>query len=158
VHNDDRTHDASASGGHVLELVDAHHHLINLGTADYPWIQRRNPVVEALLENYYEIAHDYGIDDYRADARDRRLVRSVACEFGAADPVAEARWVQRAADARGFPHAFIAGVDLTSRSLGEVLARHRELPIVRAVRQPLYWAENPLRRLGARRDFLTDPA
>src|SRR5205823_6458956 len=27
----------------------------------------------------------------------------------------------------------------------------------RAVRQPLYWAEGPLRRLGARPDYLTDP-
>jgi predicted TIM-barrel fold metal-dependent hydrolase len=30
--------------------------------------------------------------------------------------------------------------------------------VVHAVRQPLYWAEDPLRRLGARPDYLTDPA
>jgi predicted TIM-barrel fold metal-dependent hydrolase len=28
--------------------------------------------------------------------------------------------------------------------------------VVRAVRQPLYWARDPLRRLGARPDYLTD--
>jgi predicted TIM-barrel fold metal-dependent hydrolase len=104
--------------------------------SDYPWIQQRNRVLEALLDNYYEIAHDYDIDDYRSDACDRRLVGSVACEFGADDRVAEAQWVQREADGRGFPHAFIAGVDLMSSSLGAVLVAYRELPIVRAVSQP----------------------
>jgi predicted TIM-barrel fold metal-dependent hydrolase len=150
--------DAVGSGMTAPDVVDAHRHLINLVAVDYPWIRRRNPVLEALLDNYYDIARDYNVDDYLADVSDQRLVKSVACEFGAADPVAEAEWVQRRANDCGFPHAFIAGVDLTSRPLGDVLARYRELPIVTAVRQPLYWAEDPLRRLGARPDFLTDAA
>ena len=36
------------------------------------------------------------------------------------------------------------------------MAGYRELSVVRAVRQPLYWAREPLRRLGARPDYLTD--
>ena len=154
----DHTLGSTVSAAERFELVDAHHHLINLEVVDCPWIQRRSPVLEALLDNYYEIAHNYDIDHYRADVANPQLVKSVACEFGAADPVAEAQWVQRQADRRGFPHAFIAAVDLASPSLGEVLARYRELPIVRAVRQPLHWAEDPVRRLGARPDFLADPA
>jgi hypothetical protein len=45
-----------------------------------------------------------------------------------------------------FRHA--AGQDVrigTSPSLGEVLAHYRDLPVVHAVRQPLYWAEDRLR-------------
>jgi predicted TIM-barrel fold metal-dependent hydrolase len=140
-----------------LELVDAHHHLINLQAVEYPWIQRRDPVLEALLANYYDIAHDYGVRDYRSDVASGLLVKSVASEFGATDPVAEATWIQHCSQSCGFPHAFIAGVDLTSSSLGDVLARYRELPVIRAVRQALYWAEDLLRRLGARPDYLTDP-
>ena len=140
-----------------LDLVDAHHHLLNLEAVDYPWIRRRSPPLEALLDNYYDIAHDYDVDDYLTEVGDERLVKSVACEFGSADPVEEAAWVQRQADAHGFPHAFIAGIDLASPAVGEVLERYRELPVVRAVRQPMYWAEDPLRRLGARSDFLSDP-
>lgn len=140
-----------------LDLVDAHHHLLNLEAVDYPWIRRQSPPLEALLDNYYEIAHDYDVDDYLTEVGDERLVKSVACEFGSADPVEEAAWVQRQADAHGFPHAFIAGIDLASPAVGEVLERYRELPVVRAVRQPMYWAEDPLRRLGARSDFLSDP-
>ncbi|MGZ4665721.1 MAG: amidohydrolase family protein [Frankiaceae bacterium] len=142
----------------LVEVVDAHYHLINLKELEYPWIQRRSPVLEALLDNYYEIAHHYDVDRYRSDVGDGRLVKAVASEFGAADAAAEATWIQHCSEIHGFPHGFIASVDLTSPSLGDVLTRYRELPVVRAVRQPLYWAEDPLRRLGARPDYLTDLA
>lgn len=52
----------------------------------------------------------------------------------------------------------LEAVDLTSPALGDVLPRYRELPIVRAVRQPLSWGKDPLQRLGARPDFLADSA
>jgi predicted TIM-barrel fold metal-dependent hydrolase len=140
-----------------LDVVDAHVQLINLEALAYPWIRHRSPVLEALLDNYYDAAHDYDVGRYRSDT-DGRVVQWVACEFGAADPVAEAKWVQHCSESYGAPCAFVAAVDLTSPSLGDVLARYRELPVVHAVRQPLYWAEDPLRRLGARPDYLTDPA
>ncbi len=139
-------------------IVDAHHHLLDLDAVEYPWIRRRQPVLEALLENYYDIAHGYDVGDYLSDVADGRLSGSVACEFGAADGVVEAEWVQRCAERRGFPDAFIAAVDLSSPSVEEVLARYRELSVVCAVRQPLYWAREPLRRLGARPDYLSDRA
>jgi len=53
------------------------------------------------------------------------------------------------------PDAFIAAVDLTSPHLADQLGRYADLPIVRAVRQPLYWSEDPLTRLGARPGYLT---
>src|SRR5215212_4832048 len=91
--------DPSVGGPVVLGgIVDAHHHLINLEAVDYPWIQRRSPPLEALLDNYYDIAHDYDVGDYRAEIAGGREIKSVACEFGAADSVAEAEWVQRQAD------------------------------------------------------------
>lgn len=137
--------------------MDAHSHLINLDELDYPWIQHRSPVLEALLSNYYDAAHDYGVGRYRADTVGQPLGQWVACEFGAADPIAEAEWIQRCAESPGGPGAFIAAVDLTSPALGDVLARYRDLSVVHAVRQPLYWAGEPLRRLGRRPDYLTDP-
>jgi predicted TIM-barrel fold metal-dependent hydrolase len=139
-----------------VRVLDAHHHPINVQAVEYPRIRRRSPVLEALLENYDDIAHGYDVGDYLSDAADARLIKSVACEFGAATGLAEAQWVQRCAHSRGFPHAFIAAVHLTSALVEEGLARYRELPVVRAVRQPLYWAGDPLWRLGARPDYLTD--
>jgi predicted TIM-barrel fold metal-dependent hydrolase len=54
---------ASASG---LDIVDAHHHLIDVERLAYPWIGSREAKLEALLANYYDIARDYSFDDYRA--------------------------------------------------------------------------------------------
>jgi predicted TIM-barrel fold metal-dependent hydrolase len=75
------------AGRDQLKLVHGHHHLIAQEATAYPWIQRRVAVLEALLNNYYDIAHDYDVDDYLADVGDACLAASVACEFGAADPV-----------------------------------------------------------------------
>jgi len=142
----------------AVAVVDAHHHLIDTHRLAYPWIEEPRPALTALLANYYDIAHDYDVGSYSADVGSERPVATVACEFGAGDGLAEARYVQRCADEWGWPSAFIAAVDLTSPKLDQTLAAYQELPIVRAVRQPLYWATDPLRRLGAHPDFLSDTA
>ncbi|WP_370182418.1 amidohydrolase [Rhodococcus wratislaviensis] len=141
-----------------VDIVDAHHHFINLPELAYPWIDSRPPVLTALLPNYYDAAHRYLPSDYRAQVEGMPVTASVACEFGAADGVAEAIWVQHCADRFGVPNAFIAAVQLDSVDLAGVLARYRDLPVVRAVRQPMYWAADPIKRLGARGDYLSDPA
>ena len=123
---------------------------------DYPWIAVREPKLEALLSNYYDIACDYSVSDYRAQVCEEPIVASVACEFGAADGVAEARWIQDCADHLNGPQAFIAAAAVDSPRLPDVLARYRDLPVVRAARQPLYWTLDPIRRLGARGDYLAD--
>lgn len=138
-----------------IDVVDAHHHLIDTVHLEYPWIRQPQPVLQNLLANYYDIAHDYDPRDYESDVATNPPRAGVACEFGAADGVAEAGYVQHLADTAGWPAAFIAAVDLTSPQLADTLAAYAELPIVRAVRQPLYWAADPLRRLGSQPDLLT---
>ncbi|WP_068272709.1 amidohydrolase family protein [Aldersonia kunmingensis] len=140
-----------------VDIVDAHQHFINSTDLVYPWIENRQPVLTALLPNYYDAAHRYLPQDYWADVAEVPVKASIACEFGAADGVAEATWVQQYANRFGAPNAAIAAVQLDSPDLRDVLARYRDLPIVRAVRQPLYWAAEPRRRLGARGDYLSDP-
>lgn len=139
-----------------MEIVDAHQHFINVAELAYPWIEAEQPALTALLSNYYDAARRYLPEDYRRDVADTPIAASVACEFGAADGVAEAAWVQRCADRVGTPGAFIAAAAPDSPELPDVLARYRDLPVVRAVRQPLYWAADPVRRLGARGDYLSD--
>ena len=50
-----------------VDIVDAHHHFINLPDFVYPWIESHQPVLTALLPNYYDAAHPYLPQDYRAD-------------------------------------------------------------------------------------------
>jgi predicted TIM-barrel fold metal-dependent hydrolase len=139
-----------------VEIVDAHHHFINVPELSYPWIDEPQPKLTALLSNYYDAAHSYLPKDYRTDVDKISMTACVACEFGAADAVAEAIWVQQCADRFDVPTAFIAAVALDSRELPKTLARYADLAVVKAVRQPLYWATDPIRRLGARGDYLSD--
>ncbi len=140
-----------------MNIVDAHGHLLNTVDLSYRWIEQRSPALTHLLADYYDIARDFTPSDYRAAVAGTGVDTLVACEFGATDPLAEARWIQRCHDETGTPDAFIAATDLASPHLSELLACYADLPVVRAVRQPLYWSEDPLTRLGARPDFLTDP-
>lgn len=137
-------------------LLDAHAHLLDPRRLSYGWIDRPSPALTHLLTNYYDIARDFGPADYHEAVAGSGVSRVVACEFGAVDALAEARWVQECHDATGTPDAFIAAVDLTSPHLADQLGRYTGLPIVRAVRQPLYWSEDPLTCLGARSGYLTD--
>jgi predicted TIM-barrel fold metal-dependent hydrolase len=148
---------ASLPSSKPIDVIDAHHHLLNLERLEYPWIRDRNAVLASLLDNYFDIAKNYDVSEYRREVA-HQPVLSVACEFGASDTVAEAAWAQQCSEVYGFPSAFIAGIDLASPNVSEVLVSYRDLPIVRAVRQPLYWADDPLRRLGKRPDYLSDSA
>ncbi len=144
---------ARASG-----IIDAHAQLLNTAQLSYRWMEQHSAALTFLLPNYYDIARDFAPAAYREAAASAGITGVVACEFGAADPVTEVRWIQQCHDDSGTPDAFIAAVDLTSTGLADTLARYADLPVVRAVRQPLYWSDNPLTRLGARPDFLSDPA
>jgi predicted TIM-barrel fold metal-dependent hydrolase len=124
-------------------VVDAHAHLLAPTELGYHWIEQPSPALRHLQANYYDIAHDFGPAEYRRAVEDCGVARVVACEFGAVDPLAEARWMQQCHDTTGTPDAFIAAVDLTSAELADRLARYADLPVVRAVRQPLYWSDDP---------------
>jgi predicted TIM-barrel fold metal-dependent hydrolase len=147
----------SGAGHAGTAIVDAHAHLLNPGELSYRWINQRSAALTFLLANYYDIARDFGPREYQDAVAGTGITTTIACEFGAVDPFAEARWVQHCHDTTSTPEAFIAAVDLGSSQLPDLLARYADLPLVRAVRQPLYWTENPLTRLGARPDYLTDP-
>ncbi len=140
-----------------MRIVDAHAHLLNTADLSYRWIEQRTPALTHLLSNYYDIARSFTPSDYRAAVAGTGVAGVVACEFGATDPLAEARWIQRCHEESGTPDAFIAAADLSSPQLPDLLARYADLPVIRGVRQPLYWSEDPLTRLGDRPDYLTDP-
>ena len=140
-----------------LTVLDAHAHLLDVTRLKYRWIDQPNAALTHLLPNYYDVAHDFGPADYRDAVADTDIRELVACEFGAVDPLAEARWIQSCHDRTGTPDAFIAAIDLTAPDVADRLDTYADLGVVRAVRQSLYWSEDPMTRLGARPDYLTDP-
>lgn len=113
--------------------IDAHHHLWDLQAVHYPWLM--DPATR-FFGDPAPIRRDYLLDEFRADAAAQGMAGSVHIQVGAADPWAEAAWVQAVADANpGWPLVQVAFCDLTAPDAAARLDRLQTLPTLRGVRQ-----------------------
>ena len=118
-----------------LPIIDAHQHFWDLERNRHPWLQDEPPGAfrygdtSALKRNYLP-------QDYRADARGQRVVKTVyvEAEWDPADPLGETRWVSALAAKHGIPNAIVAQAWLDRADVAEVLAAQAANPLVRAIR------------------------
>jgi predicted TIM-barrel fold metal-dependent hydrolase len=101
-------------------LVDGHHHLWDLTAVSYPWLAAQRP---RFFGDPAPIARRHDLADFRAAHGARAVSASVHVQVGAADPLAETRWLAAEAEAAGWPMAIVAAADLTAPDLGEQLDR-----------------------------------
>jgi predicted TIM-barrel fold metal-dependent hydrolase len=139
-------------------FVDAHVHLWELERLRYPWL---TPPFgdDGPNGSVARIAHDYGIDDYLADAAGWNVAGMVHVDAGAHpdDALAETRWLQSLADARGLPSAVVAFAALDDPGVDALLEAHAAHPAVRGIRHIVNWHPDP-RRSYTPRDVTADPA
>jgi len=148
---------ASPSPGQAI--VDAHVHLYNGRAVRYGVFARRDPTFEALVGDYAALPRSYLLGDYLRATRSRKVEGMVWHEFIADDPFQELAWVNNLAAASEVPMALVGLVDFADPGLMQRLDAYRAVPNLTAVRQHLGWdAQNPLRRMASRPDFMTDPA
>ncbi len=139
--------------------IDAHHHLWDLNAVEYPWLMEKGAV--RFFGDPTPIQRDYLLPEFRADASAQGFSASVHIQVGAADPWAEAQWVQSVADQNpDWPLLQVVFCDLTADDLEYQLDRFQSLPSVRGVRQivgraPGEDAKTGTNRLLENRDFLT---
>ncbi|WP_175835465.1 amidohydrolase family protein [Burkholderia anthina] len=118
-------------------LVDAHHHLWQLGTgARYPWLQEQYDPARFMFGDYAALRRDFGVADLRHAAQGAPIVASVHVEAERAhdEALAETRWLHEVAAAHGLPSAVVAWVDLLAGDAAERLAEQAAWPRVRGVR------------------------
>lgn len=138
-------------------IVDAHHHLWDLGRGyNYPWLQDA-PSGEGLLGDIAPIARDYKLAAYRLDTSNYELVKSVHIEAVPADAVEETRWLQGVAETGGFPHAIVARVELQKPDAERSIAEHRRFATLRGIRHIVNFHANP-KWSFTDHDFLQDDA
>ncbi|WP_109312347.1 amidohydrolase [Ruegeria sp. AU67] len=114
--------------------IDAHHHLWDLSAVTYPWLMEKG--VARFFGDPSPIQRNYLLPEFRADAKTEGFGASVHIQVGAADPWAEAQWVQSVADQfPDWPLVQVAFCDLTADDLDKQLDRLQTLPSVRGVRQ-----------------------
>lgn len=139
------------------KIVDAHHHLWDLGHGyNYPWLQDK-PSGKGMLGDLKPIACDYLLRDYRADTANYDVVGSVHIEAVPADPVIETRWLQETTKSEGLPSGIVARVELHKPDAEKVIAEQANFPKVRGVRHIVNWHRDP-KYTFTDHDFLTDDA
>jgi len=114
--------------------IGARDQLWDLSAGSYPWLTEKGIV--RFFGDPSSIQRDYLLPEFRADAEAMGFGASVHIQVGAADPWAEAQWVQSVADQfPDWPLVQVAFCDLTSDDLDAQLDRLQTLPSVRGVRQ-----------------------
>ena len=127
-----------------MKLIDAHHHLWDLGTVDYVWLKQTG--VTKPFGDPTSIQKDYltqhFIDDV-SGAEDVDLVGSVHIQVDGAlaDPVSETSWLSKLSKS-GIPSAIVGFVDLTKEDAEEILKKHLSFDLFRGVRQIIGFLEN----------------
>jgi predicted TIM-barrel fold metal-dependent hydrolase len=139
----------------MIPIVDGHHHIWR--QADLPWLV--GPMKPRIFGPYEPIRRDYSIDEYRADIAGSDVVKSVYVQTNWPRErfEDEAAWVQKTAQATGWPHAIVAYADFSEPDVRPQLDRLARYDLVRGARMQLHWHENPLYRFAARADLAADP-
>jgi predicted TIM-barrel fold metal-dependent hydrolase len=139
----------------MIPIVDGHHHIWR--QADLPWLV--GPMQPRIFGPYEPIRRDYSIDEYRSDIAGSDVVKSVYVQTNWPRErfEDEAAWVQKTAQATGWPHAIVAYADFSQPDVRPQLDRLARYDLVRGARMQLHWHENPLYRFAARADLVADP-
>lgn len=124
--------------GFGTRIIDAHHHLWDLGVCHYPWLMARGE--RRFFGDPTPIQQNYLVADLLDDANGLPLVGSVHVQVGVAesDVVAETRWLQSVADSpasRGLPQAIVAFCNLASDDAPRIMQAHRQYRNLRGIRQ-----------------------
>ncbi len=135
----------------MRRIVDAHHHLWDLGVCRYPWLEARG--VRRFFGDPTPIQKNYLVADLRADAEGYELESSIHVQVGVApgDELSETAWLQSVAEACGLPGAIVAYCELEQPDAMAKMQAQLRYPRVRGVRQILGRSDDEDRRTGSGR-------
>ena len=89
-------------------IIDAHQHFWDLSMNKHPWLCGEQ-LIPFRYGDYSSIKRNYLPDDYRADAMEFNVVKTVhtEAEWSANDPLGETKWIMQLHQETGFPNAII---------------------------------------------------
>ncbi len=138
-------------------IVDAHHHLWDLGRFPYPWLTPDAP--PRPFGNHNAIKHNYLTADYLRHFEGLPLVASVHVQAncGAANPSDETAWLAELSQTSGWPNAAVGGIDLSSEKAADVSLAHAQYPLAKGVRALVAHDRTGRWRFSDRPHVMTDP-
>ncbi|GMG87939.1 amidohydrolase family protein [Biformimicrobium ophioploci] len=113
-----------------MKFIDAHHHLWDLDAVHYPWLMEKGQ--KRFFGDPTPIQKNYLVEDFHAESARFSPSHSVHVQVGAADDIAETRWLEQQ---QPLPSAIVAHCDLSADNAIEMLEQQAQHPRVRGVRQ-----------------------
>lgn len=140
-------------------IIDAHHHLWDLGLDRHPWLR---PVASGRggLGALDPIRRNYLPADYRSDARHHDIVKTVHIEasWRVDDCIGETRWLETLDKPGGVAARYVAHVPLGDPRAQALLDEQAGFERVVGIRDILSWDPDPARRFAARDGIMFEPA
>jgi predicted TIM-barrel fold metal-dependent hydrolase len=140
-------------------IIDAHHHLWDLGLGRHRWLTEDDAGLAALGDISY-MRHTYLPADYLRDVATTKVVASVHIEAvwdRARSPVEETAWLETLDKTRGVATRYVAYAPLRAPDAAAVIAAQAACPRVVAVRETIRWHPDPAKR-WSEAGLVDDPA
>jgi predicted TIM-barrel fold metal-dependent hydrolase len=140
-------------------IIDAHHHLWDLGLQRHPWLAAGAGELGG-LGDLETLKRNYLAADYRRDAARQNVVATVHVEAGwaADDCLGESHWLETLDKTGGVAARYVAHAPLASSQAPALIEAQASLARVVGIRDILSWTDDPNRRFAARGDLMDDPA
>jgi predicted TIM-barrel fold metal-dependent hydrolase len=125
----------AATGDFPQPIVDAHHHLWDLGAGHYPFLQERYEK-DFFLGDYRKICRDYLPRDYVDAVKGYRVIGSVHMQAGRAmdEQVAETEWLETMHRQFSLPSVAVGHVSFIQPDCAAILEGHARSPLMRGIR------------------------
>jgi predicted TIM-barrel fold metal-dependent hydrolase len=148
----------SSHADDALPLVDAHHHLWDLGNGHYPWLAD-DYHADFFLGGYRKICRDFLPEDYLRASANQRVVATVHVEADRSrkEQVPETAWLQEINQKFGFPNAIVAHAWFDRDDCEETLRAHLRYPLVRGIRSKPVTAKAPGESVAGQPGSMQDP-
>ena len=140
-------------------IIDAHHHLWDLGLGRHPWLAATAGERGGLGE-LGPLRRNYLPEDYARDAVRHNVVATVHVEAGWAsnDSVGETRWLETLDKSQGVAARYVVHVPLASPEAAALIEAQAAFDRTVGVRDILSWDPDPARRFAARDGIMDEPA
>lgn len=151
---------SGAQSAYSGPVVDAHHHLWDLSSGRYPWLQDEYDPSSFFLGEYAAFCKDFLPDDYRAVSRGIHVVATVhvEAERDRNEQVAETAWLHEMHARHGMPNAVVAHVWFDRPETEERLLQHLRYPLVRGIRSKPVTSASPGESVRGQRGTMQDEA
>jgi len=143
-----------------LPVVDAHHHLWDLSSGSYPWLQQDYDAGRFFLGDYRPLCRDFLPEDYRKASAGCNVVATVhvEAERDRSEQEAETAWLHELHAQHGFPNAVVAHAWLDRPETEERLLGQLRYPLVRGIRSKPVTSASPAESVRGRPGTMQDEA